>query len=76
MNPQIPTLATAGALARRAGVHRMVVVRLVAQQLVTPDAFLEVGETNDPQPLFRNDRGVEVLRYLQRPKSTGVRTKS
>jgi hypothetical protein len=67
MPTQIPTFATAAALARRAGVHRMVVVRLVAQNVIAPDALLELG-TAEPQPLFRNDRAAEVLRAARPAK--------
>jgi len=65
MNIQPPIFATARALSRRAGVHNTVVTRLAARGLLPPDAFVQFGQDNDLQPLFRPERAVEVLRHAR-----------
>lgn len=60
-----PTFQTATGLARRAGVHRAVVLRLLAQHLLTADAFVDGLGGAAVSPLFLPDRAIDVLR-LQR----------
>jgi hypothetical protein len=63
-----PTLSTGKALARRAGVHRSVVQRLIAGKSIAPDAYLEIGVAGAVAPLFLPDRAIEVLRQAQAPR--------
>jgi hypothetical protein len=67
MDGEQKTLCSMGGLARRAGVHRAVVVRLVAQAILVPDWFLEFGEQR--QPLFLPERDRDVFRHVQPAKS-------
>ena len=63
-----PSLLTGKAIARRAGVHRSVVQRLLAGKSIAPDAFLEIGVAGAVAPLFLPDRAVEILRAAQAPR--------
>ena len=61
-----PLFLTLASLARKARVHRASVFRQVAQGLLIPDAFVELGTA--AQPAFLEKRVVDVLRNAQTPK--------
>ncbi len=60
MTATIPAYDVPAALARRAGVHRAVVVRLLASGALTPDAYL--NRTDVRIPLLLAERAADVLR--------------
>lgn len=66
---EIPVFITTTRMSKRTGVHRSAITRMVAVRLVTPAAWMEVGDAGEPQPLFRTDQGVDVLRNAQAPRS-------
>ncbi|MBX3736024.1 MAG: hypothetical protein KF715_04990 [Candidatus Didemnitutus sp.] len=59
---QPPIYETATGLARRAGVHRAVVLRLLAQNMLPPAAFVAGLGGAITSPLFSPDQAVDVLR--------------
>lgn len=61
----IPTLTTPQGIARRADLNRLSVLRVVNNQLVRPDAWLERGEDGARVPLFTPERAVEILRHIR-----------
>ena len=65
------TYGTISEVARRARLHRSVIVRLLSHQLIEADAVLQIG--NSPQPIFRTsaDR-VAAIHYA----ATSARTVS
>jgi len=61
----LPAFATITSLARRAGVHRSVAMRVTAQGLITADALLD----GDPrQPMFLLARAADVIRFAHPSK--------
>lgn len=60
MKAEIPRFDTCTSLARRAGVHRSVVVRLWSQDHLIPDAYIE--EKGEWAPLFVPSQAIDVLR--------------
>jgi hypothetical protein len=67
-----PIYATAGQLARRSQLHRTVVVRLIAQNLLLPDAFVVLGANRAPQPLFRLERSPTPRRMAGTASATAT----
>lgn len=61
---EIPFLTTPEGIARRAQVNRLSVLRVVNNQLVLPDAWLERGEDGARVPLFKPERAVDILRFV------------
>jgi hypothetical protein len=60
MTSTIPAYDVPAALARRAGVHRAVVVRLLACGALVPDGYL--NRTDVLIPLLLPERAADVLR--------------
>lgn len=56
-------MLTTTALARRAGVNRAVVIRLVARGEVVPAGYIEIA--SEPQPFFPATAPIEVLKLLR-----------
>ena len=59
--------ATVSGIARRAGLHRSIIVRLLSHGLIEADALLEIGDA--PQPLFRT--GAERIAAIQYAATSG-----
>ena len=64
----LPAYCTPASLARRSHVARGVVLRLVAQNLLAPDALVEFGATF--QPVFAPEKMAVVLKNARLPNYT------
>jgi len=60
----VPFLTTPEGISRRAGICRAAVLRVVTNQLVAPDAWLERGESGGRVPLFAPERIAEILAHV------------
>lgn len=61
----IPLLTTPEGISRRSGLHRLTVLRVLNNQLVRPDAWLERGEDGTRVPLLKPERAIEILRHVR-----------
>lgn len=64
-----PKFVSTNLLAERAGVSRATAIGLLARGAIVADAQLDVG--NVSHPLFLENRVVDLLKALRRPKSGG-----
>jgi hypothetical protein len=60
MSAETPTLLTCYRLARVVGCNRSVINRMVAQEILRPDAWLDNGARR--QTLFLPERAIDILR--------------
>lgn len=72
MTRDLPTYETATQLARRAAVHRCVVVRLWSQGHLTPRGW--ILDKGDLAPLFLPDDAVTVLQLQKITRKTTQQT--
>ena len=68
MQIELKTYETATQIARRAGVHRSIVFRLISQKHLTPQAYyVSKGE---PSPLFLAEAAIDVLKFQKNSRNS------